>query len=279
MEAIAVAGAAPPADMPAGPPFFQYGTDDEFAALLRGAGLADPAVETIAFTHHLDDLDAFWADLLGGTVRTGPVIKSQTPEVQARIRSLYERNLEPWRAGNATTSPAPSRSAPRPSRSLRPDMPPDLPEKPELRASDADREAVVERLEVAATEGRLDSEELEARVSAAYAARLGSELERLTADITPSPSASAPPTAPPAFVQPGAATRVNPFAIASLVLSILWAFWLGSIAAVVFGHIALRQISRANGTESGSGLAIAGLAFGYIGLVILAVALIFAPPE
>jgi len=101
MEAIADAGAAPPADMPAGPPFFQYGTDDEFAALLRGAGLADPSVETISFTHHVDDLDVFWADLLGGTVRTGPVIKSQTPEVQARIRSLYERNLGPWRAGNA----------------------------------------------------------------------------------------------------------------------------------------------------------------------------------
>ena len=32
-------------------------------------------------------------------MRTGPVIKSQTPEVQARIRSLYERNLEPWRTG------------------------------------------------------------------------------------------------------------------------------------------------------------------------------------
>jgi len=158
-------------------------------------------------------------------------------------------------------------------------MPPDLPEKPELRASDADREAVVERLEVAASEGRLDSEELEARVSAAYAARLGSELERLTADITPSPSAFAPPAAPPAFVQPAAATRVNPFAIASLVLSILWVFWLGSIAAVVFGHIGLRQIARSRGTESGSGLAIAGLAFGYIGLVILVLALIFAPPE
>ena len=100
MEAIAEAGAAPPADMPAGPPFFQFATDDEFAALLEGAGLADPSIGAISFTHHVDDLDAFWTDLLGGTVRTGPVIKSQTPEVQARIRSLYERNLEPWRAAD-----------------------------------------------------------------------------------------------------------------------------------------------------------------------------------
>jgi Domain of unknown function (DUF4190)/Domain of unknown function (DUF1707) len=151
------------------------------------------------------------------------------------------------------------------------------PEKPELRASDADREAVVERLEIAATEGRLDAEELEARVSAAYAARLGSELERLTADITPAPTAfgSSPS---PAFVQPHA-TRVNPFAVASLVLSLLWIAWLGSLAAVIFGHIALRQIARSNDTESGSGLAIAGLVLGYGALLLFVVALIFVDTE
>ena len=151
------------------------------------------------------------------------------------------------------------------------------PEKPELRASDADREAVVERLEVAATEGRLDAEELEARVSAAYAARLGSELERLTADITPAPAAYAPAPHPPAFVQPGA--RVNPFAIASLVLSLLWIAWLGSLAGVIFGHIALRQIARSQDTQSGSGLAIAGLVLGYGALVLFVVALIFVDTE
>jgi len=149
-------------------------------------------------------------------------------------------------------------------------VPPE-PGPPELRASDADREAVVERLRLAAIEGRLDSEELESRVTAAYAARLGSELERLTADVTPPTSVQ--PAASPAFVQP--ATRVNPFAIASLVTSVLWMLWLGSLAAVIFGHIALRQIARSNDTESGSGLAIAGLVIGYSALVLLVVALIF----
>jgi hypothetical protein len=160
-------------------------------------------------------------------------------------------------------------------------MPSEPPEKPELRASDADREAVVERLEVAASEGRLDAEELEARVSAAYAARLGSELERLTADITPSPApapASTASTAAPTFVPPST-TRINPFAIASLVLSLLWVFWLGSLAAVVFGHIALRQIARSRDTESGSGLAIAGLVIGYLSLVLFVVALISVETE
>jgi hypothetical protein len=151
---------------------------------------------------------------------------------------------------------------------------PPVPEKPELRASDADREAVVERLEIAAIEGRLDAEELEARVSAAYAARVCSELERLTVDITPPPPpAFAPPAPPPVFVQRRAA-RTNPYAIASLVMSLLWLAWLGSLAAVIFGHIALRRIARSRDTESGTGLAIAGLVIGYGELALFVVALI-----
>jgi hypothetical protein len=152
-------------------------------------------------------------------------------------------------------------------------VPPE-PGNPELRASDADREAVVERLRVAAIEGRLDAEELEARVTAAYAARVGSDLERLTADITPAPAAFTPPAAPPVFVQQRT-TRVNPYAIASLVLSLLWIAWLGSLAGVIFGHVAMRQISRSGNTESGSGLAIAGLVVGYGSLVLLVLAIIF----
>lgn len=92
-------------------------------------------------------------------------------------------------------------------------MPPE-PGQPELRASDADREAVVERLRTAAIEGRLNAEELEARVSAAYAARWGSGLDRLTADVTP---AADPRPGPPVFVQQHT-TRINPYAIAGLVL-------------------------------------------------------------
>jgi hypothetical protein len=53
--------------------------------------------------------------------------------------------------------------------------------------------------------------------------------------------------------------------------------WLGSIAAVLFGHAALAQIKRSNGTQTGTGLAIAGLGLGYLGvgtllLTVIAVA-------
>ncbi|NXY99532.1 DUF1707 and DUF2154 domain-containing protein [Streptomyces sp. BR123] len=54
---------------------------------------------------------------------------------------------------------------------------------PELRASDADRERVVERLRDAVAEGRLDMEEFEERLEAAYTSRTYAELEPLTKDL------------------------------------------------------------------------------------------------
>jgi hypothetical protein len=145
------------------------------------------------------------------------------------------------------------------------------PSPPGLRASDADREAVVERLHRAATEGRLDADELEERISAAYAAKLCTDLDPLVADITP-PRVVAPR---PMFVA-RRARRTNPLAIASLVTSLLWMWWLGSVLAIVFGHLALRQIGRSAGRESGRGLAYAGLAIGYVGLVIGAIVFLVA---
>jgi hypothetical protein len=53
----------------------------------------------------------------------------------------------------------------------------------EIRAADADRELVVERLRRAAAEGRLEPDELEQRVEAAFAARTHSELTPLTEDL------------------------------------------------------------------------------------------------
>ena len=144
------------------------------------------------------------------------------------------------------------------------------PSKRDLRASDSDREATVERLRVAGIEGRLDSDELEDRIESAYAARWCSELDALTLDVTPPPARLAPPV----FVPP--ARRVNGLAIASVVVGVLWMWWLGSLAAVVMGHVALRQIARSNGAQYGRGAALAGVAVGYIGLSALLLVILFA---
>jgi SAM-dependent methyltransferase len=100
-ESIAEAGATPPPDLPPGPPFFQYAADDEFSELLRGAGLRDASVQPVRFTHRVEDLDEFWTDLLGGTVRAGIVIRAQTPGVQAEVRRVYGAKLDRWRDGTA----------------------------------------------------------------------------------------------------------------------------------------------------------------------------------
>lgn len=52
-----------------------------------------------------------------------------------------------------------------------------------LRASDSDRERIADRLRAAAAEGRLLTEELEERLSAALRARTYGELDAVTADL------------------------------------------------------------------------------------------------
>ncbi len=54
-----------------------------------------------------------------------------------------------------------------------------------LRASDADREQIAERLRRAATEGRLHDDELDERLGAAFSARTYGELDRLVVDLPP----------------------------------------------------------------------------------------------
>lgn len=60
----------------------------------------------------------------------------------------------------------------------------------EIRASDADRERVVEELHEHTVDGRLTAEELDERLGAAYAAKTKAELDALKADLPVSTSAA-----------------------------------------------------------------------------------------
>ncbi len=76
-----------------------------------------------------------------------------------------------------------------------------------LRVSDADRHKVAEILREAAAEGRLDFEELDERLAAAYAAKTYGDLVPITADLpTRLPGQPAQPVPQPVAV-PGIATR------------------------------------------------------------------------
>lgn len=85
-----------------------------------------------------------------------------------------------------------------------------------------------------------------------------------------------PPGAyPPGYAAPGWSPPrpTNGMAIASLVLGILWIYWVGSILALIFGYQARKQIAQRG--EEGSGLATAGIVLGWIGVAILGVVLVF----
>jgi hypothetical protein len=78
-------------------------------------------------------------------------------------------------------------------RHLRPAAPEPAPPaaEPGVRASDADREATVTRLQTAVGEGRIDLDEFGQRASAAYAAATTAELDQLLADL-PAPATEVP---------------------------------------------------------------------------------------
>jgi hypothetical protein len=61
-------------------------------------------------------------------------------------------------------------------------------------------------------------------------------------------------------------------AIASLVLGLVWLYGIGSILALVFGYVALRQIRESG--QGGRGMAIAGTVLGWIGIASLVLIII-----
>lgn len=74
----------------------------------------------------------------------------------------------------------------------------------------------------------------------------------------------------PKGASPGGASEpssTNGFAIASLVLGIVWIYGIGSVLAIVFGVISQRKIRESDGRLGGSGMATAGIVLGILGTV------------
>ena len=139
-------------------------------------------------------------------------------------------------------------------------------ERAKTRACDADRDRVVEHLNVAYSEGRLSKDEYDGRLEGALAARTYADLDQIVTDL---PVARAPvmlPVVPPL-------ARTNGLAIASLACGLAQFVFgpLATIPAIVFGHVARHQIRRTG--EQGAGLALAGLILGWA-TVILAILLV-----
>jgi len=65
------------------------------------------------------------------------------------------------------------------------------------------------------------------------------------------------------------AAQTNGYAIASLVLGILWLWGIGSILALIFGYVGKNQIDESLGRQTGRGMAVAGIVLGWIGVGLL----------
>ncbi|MDO3702581.1 DUF1707 domain-containing protein [Micromonospora sp. C28SCA-DRY-2] len=143
-----------------------------------------------------------------------------------------------------------------------------------MRAADADRTAVADRLRVALDEGRLSLYEYDERLQQAYAARTYAELDALVSDlpaVTP-PAASAlaePADAVPAPAHPAAARRaaarwlaevwlpylqVVPIVVAIWAISSLYArdllyFWPGWVAGPWGALLLVRTVTGLAGGE------------------------------
>jgi Domain of unknown function (DUF1707) len=66
-----------------------------------------------------------------------------------------------------------------------------------LRASDADREQMIDALKVAFVQGRLTMDEFDARIGQTFASRTYAELATVTAGIPAGPTGAQPPRRPP----------------------------------------------------------------------------------
>jgi DUF1707 SHOCT-like domain len=98
-----------------------------------------------------------------------------------------------------------------------------------MRASDDDRQEVVDRLRGGLADGRLKMDEFEDRMGLAYQAVTYGDLAPLCADLPAAGSKTAPPTARPALSAPD---RVHWRVLADLpmTLRVLWTIWLTAVS-------------------------------------------------
>lgn len=64
--------------------------------------------------------------------------------------------------------------------------------------------------------------------------------------------------------------QTSAMAVASLILGIVWLYWVGSILALIFGYLAKREIDQEPGKLTGRGMAITGIILGWVGVFTLA---------
>ena len=106
LDAVRACGVADRHETLPGSDPFRFADDDEFRGLLRGAGLEDVEIQSVALTHRVADVDELWQGMLGGSVRTAGIVMRQPPRTRGRIREAVARLAEEYRADGGLTIPA-----------------------------------------------------------------------------------------------------------------------------------------------------------------------------
>jgi len=99
-----------------------------------------------------------------------------------------------------------------------------------MRASDDDRQQVVDRLRAAFEDGRLNMEEFTERVELAYQAVTYGDLAKLHADLPPASPEAEPRPAPASAASPAVAAKRSVFAYLPAPLKVLWTIWLAAVS-------------------------------------------------
>ena len=99
---------SPDIALPEGPPFFRFSDASACDRALRDAGFVQPRVAMVPMVWRLPSGDALLAAMKEGTVRTGAVLRAQSPGAIAAIRAAVVAECEAWRRGGTIELPMPA---------------------------------------------------------------------------------------------------------------------------------------------------------------------------
>jgi Domain of unknown function (DUF4190)/Domain of unknown function (DUF1707) len=141
---------------------------------------------------------------------------------------------------------------------------------PGMLAANNDRERAIDVLKAGFAEGRLTQAEYNDRVARVYASRTYGELGAIVADLPAGPLGG-PSHYQAAWYPPApVAQPTNSMAVAALICGLGEFFTMGltAIPAVVFGHVARKQVRETG--QRGDGMALAGLILGWAAIGLFA---------
>lgn len=104
-EAVTEAKAPPPSNVPPGPPFFRFSSDEALSALLASTGFKEIEVRHLSFTHRLSGANDLWSGLVGGTVRMAALVAGQREGMRRRIRAAFDRLVADYAAAGGLEVP------------------------------------------------------------------------------------------------------------------------------------------------------------------------------